>query len=111
MIKQISDVNDKLLDVNIKMQKAKSQDEVKQLENTTNNLFVGTTTELQRMLKTIKPDENVIDVEPESETYLGNINVKRDGVQHEFTKKEVNEYVKCVNDPVYFAQSILRLSL
>ena len=65
MIKQISDVNDKLLDVNIKMQKAKSQDEVKQLENTTNNLFVGTTTELQRMLKTIKPDENVIDVEPE----------------------------------------------
>ena len=65
MIKQISDVNDKLLDVNIKMQKAKSQDEVKQLENTTNNLFVGTTTELQRMLKQIKPDENVIDVEPE----------------------------------------------
>ena len=65
MIKQISDVNDKLLDVNIKMQKAKSQDEVKQLENTTNNLFVGTTTELQRMLKKIKPDENVIDVEPE----------------------------------------------
>ena len=54
-----------MLDVNIKMQKAKSQDEVKQLENTTNNLFVGTTTELQRMLKQIKPDENVIDVEPE----------------------------------------------
>ena len=47
------------------MQKAKSQDEVKQLESTTNNLFVGTTTELQRMLKQIKPDENVIDVEPE----------------------------------------------
>ena len=69
MIKQISDVNDKLLDVNIKMQKAKSQDEVKQLESTTNNLFVGTTTELQRMLKQIKPDENVIDVEPE-ERYL-----------------------------------------
>ena len=32
MIKQISDVNDKLLDVNIKMRKAKSTDEVKKLE-------------------------------------------------------------------------------
>ena len=65
MIKQISDVNDKLLDVNIKMRKAKSTDEVKKLESTTNNLFVGTTTELQRMLREIKPDENIIDVEPE----------------------------------------------
>ena len=26
---------------------------------------------------------------PKSETYLGNINVKRDGVQHYFTKKEI----------------------
>ena len=47
------------------MRKAKSTDEVKKLESTTNNLFVGTTTELQRMLKEIKPDENIIDVEPE----------------------------------------------
>ena len=44
-----------------------------------------------------------------SETYLGNINVKRDGVQHEFTKKEVNEYVKCVNDPVYFCTKYLKV--
>ena len=44
-----------------------------------------------------------------SDTYLGNINVKRDGVQHEFTKKEVNEYVKCVNDPVYFCTKYLKV--
>ena len=44
-----------------------------------------------------------------SDTYLGNINVKRDGVQHEFTKKEVNEYVKCSNDPVYFCEKYLKI--
>ena len=44
-----------------------------------------------------------------SDTYLGNINVKRDGVQHEFTKKEINEYVKCVNDPVYFCTKYLKV--
>ena len=44
-----------------------------------------------------------------SETYLGNINVKRDGVQHEFTKKEIKEYVKCVNDPVYFCTKYLKV--
>ena len=69
------------------MQKAKSQDEVKQLENTTNNLFVGTTTELQRMLKTIKPDENVIDVEPEK-VMLISCQCEADSVQHEFARKK-----------------------
>ena len=44
-----------------------------------------------------------------NDTYLGNINVKRDGVQHEFTKKEINEYVKCVKDPVYFCNKYLKV--
>tara|TARA_B100001287_G_C22585514_1_gene483047 strand:- start:622 stop:963 length:342 start_codon:yes stop_codon:yes gene_type:complete len=61
MVKQISDVNDKLLDVNIKLSKAESEDEIKQIGQTTNNLFVGTTAELQKLIK----KENVIDVEPE----------------------------------------------
>ena len=52
MVKQISDVNDKLLDVNIKLSKvSESEDEIKQIGQTTNNLFVGTTTELQKLIK------------------------------------------------------------
>ena len=36
--------------------------------------------------------------------YLGNPNVKRDGVETSFTKDEVLEYSKCLNDPSYFAR-------
>ena len=41
--------------------------------------------------------------------YLGNINVKRDGVQHNFTEKEVKEYLKCSKDPVYFCKKYLKV--
>jgi len=44
-----------------------------------------------------------------NETYLGNINVKRDGVQHNFTEEEIKEYIKCSNDPVYFCQTYLKV--
>ena len=41
--------------------------------------------------------------------YLGNNLVKRDGVQDSFTKEEVGEYVKCMNDPVYFAEKYIKV--
>ena len=44
-----------------------------------------------------------------SDTYLGNINVKRDGVQHEFTKKEIKEYVKCSKTLSYFCEKYLKI--
>ena len=44
-----------------------------------------------------------------NDTYLGNVNVKRDGVQHDFTKKEIKEYVKCMKDPVYFAKKYVKI--
>lgn len=37
--------------------------------------------------------------------YLGNPKVKKDGVQHNYTKDEVNEYVKCLADPIYFVKN------
>ena len=37
--------------------------------------------------------------------YLGNPNVKRDGVETSFTRKEINEYQKCMEDPAYFAKN------
>lgn len=45
----------------------------------------------------------------QNETYLGNINVKRDGVQHNFTEEEIKEYIKCSNDPVYFCKTYLKV--
>ena len=41
--------------------------------------------------------------------YLGNPNVKRDGVETGFTKKQVIEYKKCLNDPVYFAKTYIKI--
>ena len=45
----------------------------------------------------------------QNESYLGNINVKRDGVQHNFTEEEIKEYVKCGKDPVYFCKKYLKV--
>ena len=45
----------------------------------------------------------------QNESYLGNINVKRDGVQHNFTEEEVKEYIKCSKDPVYFCKTYLKV--
>ena len=57
MIKGIADVNDKLMDLNKKQKDLQKED--KPAETTTNNnLFVGSTTELQRMLL---GDEKIID--------------------------------------------------
>ena len=65
MIKNISDVNDKLMDLNKKQKDInKKEDEPKQLGNTTNNVFLGSTSDLQRLLK---QDENIIDVTPDRE--------------------------------------------
>ena len=42
-------------------------------------------------------------------TYLGNVNVKRDGVIHNFTQEEIQEYVKCSRDPAYFAKRYCKI--
>jgi hypothetical protein len=65
MMKNMADVNDKLMDLNKKNKDINQKDEPKQLGNTTNNLFVGTTTDLQRLINNEK--NVVIDAEPESE--------------------------------------------
>jgi len=65
MIKNVSEVNDKLMDLN-KKNKDISAEDIKQIEKTTNNLFVGSTAELQRMLH--DNDEtmsNVVDITPQ----------------------------------------------
>jgi hypothetical protein len=41
--------------------------------------------------------------------YLGNPQVKRDGVQQKFTEEEVSEYLKCMKDPCYFARTYVKV--
>jgi len=42
-------------------------------------------------------------------SYLGNPNVKRDGVQQNFTAGEISEYKKCMADPAYFAKTYCKI--
>jgi hypothetical protein len=41
--------------------------------------------------------------------YLGNPLVKRDGVEQTFTQDEMQEYIRCMNDPSYFANKYIKI--
>ena len=41
--------------------------------------------------------------------YLGNPNLKKANVQQTWTKEEVEEYAKCMKDPIYFIQQYIRI--
>ena len=59
MIKNISDVNDRLMDLNKKKKDLDRKEEIKNIPNTTNNLLVGATAELQKLLKNETDLKNV----------------------------------------------------
>tara|TARA_B100000900_G_scaffold249994_1_gene212924 strand:+ start:2046 stop:2423 length:378 start_codon:yes stop_codon:yes gene_type:complete len=63
MIKNISDVNDRLMDLNKKKKDLDRKEEIKNIANTTNNLFVGSTSELQKLLKN---ETDLVNVTPKS---------------------------------------------
>lgn len=65
MIKNISDVNDRLMDLNKKKKELDQKEVVKQVENQQNNFYLSTA-ELQKMMT--KGD--VIDVEPDEPELL-----------------------------------------
>ena len=67
MIKNISDVNDRLMDLNKKKKDLDKKEEIQKIANTTNNLFVGSTAELQKILKN---ESKIVDVTPEPEPKL-----------------------------------------
>ena len=43
------------------------------------------------------------------QSYLGNPNVKRDGVQEQWTPEKLQEYKRCMDDPVYFAERYVKV--
>ena len=44
-----------------------------------------------------------------AKTYLGNQNLKGANVQQAFTKEQVEEYVKCSKDPLYFIENYVKI--
>jgi hypothetical protein len=44
-----------------------------------------------------------------SEVYLGNPNLKKANTQIEFTQEQILEFVKCKDDPVYFAKNYVKI--
>ena len=64
MIKNIADVTDKLMDLNKKHKDVIREDKPEQKQITNNNVFLGSTTDLQRLLQNTDDDdeEKVINV-------------------------------------------------
>ncbi len=44
-----------------------------------------------------------------SDVYLGNPNLKKAGTEIQFTKKQVKEWIKCKEDPLYFACNYMQI--
>ena len=44
-----------------------------------------------------------------SDVYLGNPNLKRKGVTVDFTAEQIDEYLKCSEDPVYFIKHYIKI--
>ena len=64
MIKNLSDVNDKLMDLNKKNKDINKEEEIKQVRHTTNNnVFLGSTTDLHKILQN---EKDIIDVTPDT---------------------------------------------
>ena len=45
----------------------------------------------------------------QNESYLGNPNVKRDGVLQKWTPDLLREYKRCMTDPIYFAEKYVKV--
>lgn len=44
-----------------------------------------------------------------NEAYLGNQNLKRSNVKHAWTQEQVQEWMKCAKDPVYFIEEYIKI--
>ena len=44
-----------------------------------------------------------------NDVYLGNPNLKKAGTPIQFTKKQIDEWIKCKQDPIYFAMNYIKI--
>ena len=45
----------------------------------------------------------------QNENYLGNPNIKKDGIVQNWTETEIKEYAKCMKSPVYFIEKYAKI--
>ena len=45
----------------------------------------------------------------DDKAYLGNANIKAASVESEYTKEQIQEYAKCVSDPMYFIENYIKI--
>lgn len=62
LIKNVSDVNDKLMDLNKKQKSMDENEKPAAIENQQNNYYLGSTADIQKMLK---QEDDIIDEQPE----------------------------------------------
>jgi hypothetical protein len=48
-------------------------------------------------------------VPTEETSYHGNPNLKSIGYQHDFTKEQIKEMLKCKDDPIYFIETYCQI--
>ena len=48
-------------------------------------------------------------MQAKNEGYLGNQSVKRAGVETKYTDEEMQEYIKCTQDPIHFIETTHKL--
>ena len=44
-----------------------------------------------------------------NDVYLGNPNLKKAGTSIQFTRKQIDEWIKCKQDPIYFAMNYIKI--
>ena len=55
-----------------------------------------------------KPEIDDFEIDSK-ETYRDNPLLKKAGVTIEYTQEQVEEYIKCAKDPVYFAENYIKI--
>ena len=48
-------------------------------------------------------------LQSQNENYLGNPNIKKDGIVTNFSEDQVREYALCMKDPVYFIEKYAKI--
>lgn len=110
MIKTLSEMNKDLMDIHEKMSNTESKKIT--VKNTTNNsIYVGSTSDLQNLINRERSPLKVFEEEDKEwrSGYLGNTNLKPEGQRIEFTKEQVEEYVRCAQDPSYFVSKYIKV--
>ena len=48
-------------------------------------------------------------LQKQNENYLGNPNIKKDGIVQDWTEDQIKEYALCMKDPVHFIQKYAKI--